>query len=158
MQSSVNFRLTPLLQYHGVDKMFWLEPGPLNSTTTNIVYLCRPHIKYIKIIAGKFTALFGLTKTKLQVEQIKKHSTEGQKHVYNLILTPRPSTLASRILEEEGVLGEITISSYNLQFIPLEEDVLSLEHDNAFKEIWLVRRYSRMSWLKRSLKPKLGWR
>ena len=58
-----------------------------------------------------------------------------------MILTPRPSTLASRILEEEGVLGEVTISSYNLQFIPLEEDVLSLEHDNAFKEIWMVRSF-----------------
>lgn len=32
--------------------MFWLEPGPLTSTTTNVVYLCRPLIKYVKIIAG----------------------------------------------------------------------------------------------------------
>jgi len=78
--------------------------------------------------------------------------------VYNLILTPRPSTLASQILEEEGVLGEVTISSYNLQFIPLEEDVLSLEHDNAFKEIWVVRSFLCVPWLKRSLKPKLGRR
>jgi hypothetical protein len=45
-------------------------------------------------------------------------------------------------LEEEGVLGEITISSYNLQFIPLAEDVISLEHDSAFKEIWAVRMHS----------------
>jgi len=131
--------------------MFWLEPGPLNSTTTNIVYLCRPHIKHIKIIAGRLTVLLSFATIELRAEQIKKHSTEGQKHVYNLILTPRSSTLASRILEEEGVLGEVTISSYNLQFIPLEEDVLSLEHDNAFKEIWMVRTFSCMSWLKHSL-------
>jgi len=32
--------------------MFWLEAGPLTSSTTNIVYLCRPRIKHIKIIAG----------------------------------------------------------------------------------------------------------
>jgi hypothetical protein len=44
----------------------------------------------------------------------------------------------TRILEEEGVLGDVTISSYNLQFIPLAEDVISLEYDNAFKEIWVV--------------------
>lgn len=138
--------------------MFWLEPGPLNATTTNIVYLCRPHIKHIKTIAGRLTALLSLATTKLRAEQIKRHSTEGQKHVYNLILTPRPSTLASRILEEEGVLGEVTISSYNLQFIPLEEDVLSLEHDNAFKEIWMVCTFSSMSWLNHSLKSKLGRR
>ena len=33
--------------------MFWLESGPLTSTTTNAVYLCRPLIRNIKIIAGK---------------------------------------------------------------------------------------------------------
>lgn len=40
-------------QNHGVDKMFWLEPGPLASTTTNVIYLCRPLIKYVKMIAGQ---------------------------------------------------------------------------------------------------------
>lgn len=109
-----------LLKHHGVDKMFWLEPGPLSATTTNIVYLCRPKISFVRIIA----------------DQIKRHAREGQKHNYTLFLVPRTSTLVSRILEEEGVLGEITISAYNLQFIPLAEDVVSLEHDSAFREIW----------------------
>ena len=51
---------------------------------------------------------------------------------------PRTSTLVTRILEEEGVLGDVTVSSYNLQFIPLADDVISLEQDSAFKEIWVV--------------------
>ncbi|KAF7347391.1 hypothetical protein MVEN_01494900 [Mycena venus] len=110
-----------LLKHHGVDKMFWLEPGPLTSTTTNIVYLCRPMIKYVKIIA----------------DQIKRHAKESQKHTYTLLLVPRISTLVSRILEEEGVLGDVRISSYNLQFIPIADDVISLENDNAFKEVWV---------------------
>jgi len=33
--------------------MFWLESGPLTSTTTNVVYLCRPLIRNIKIVVGK---------------------------------------------------------------------------------------------------------
>ncbi|KAJ7070547.1 Sec1-like protein [Mycena amicta] len=110
-----------LLKHHGVDKMFWLEAGPLSSTTTNIVYLCRPRIKYVKIIA----------------DQIKAHAREGQKHTYTLLLVPRESTLVSRILEEEGVLGDVRIASYGLQFIPIADDVVSLEHDTAFKEIWV---------------------
>ncbi|KAH9849266.1 Sec1-like protein [Lenzites betulinus] len=110
-----------LLKHHGVDKMFWLEPGPLSATSTNIVYFCRPLIKWIKIIA----------------DQIKRHNRESQKHTYTLFLVPRTSTLVTRILEEEGVLGDVTISSYNLQFIPLADDVISLENDNAFKEIWV---------------------
>ncbi|KAH9949388.1 Sec1-like protein [Amylocystis lapponica] len=110
-----------LLKHHGVDKMFWLEPGPLSATSTNIVYLCRPLVKWVKIIA----------------DQLKRHGREAQKHTYTLLLVPRTSTLVTRILEEEGVLGDITISSYNLQFIPLAEDIISLEHDNAFKELWV---------------------
>ncbi|KAL6304888.1 Sec1-like protein [Sparassis latifolia] len=110
-----------LLKHHGVDKMFWLEPGPLSATTTNIVYLCRPLVKWVKILA----------------DQLKRHSREAQKHTYTILLVPRTSTLVSRILEEEGVLGDVTVSSYNLQFIPLAEDVISLEFDNAFKELWV---------------------
>ncbi|KAG5643134.1 hypothetical protein DXG03_001524 [Asterophora parasitica] len=110
-----------LLKHHGVDKMFWLEPGALSSTTLNIVYLCRPLIKYVKIIA----------------DHIKRHARESRKHTYTLLLVPRTSTLVTRILEEEGVLGDIAIAYYNLQFIPLAEDVISLENDSAFKELWV---------------------
>ncbi|KAG7452195.1 Sec1-like protein [Guyanagaster necrorhizus] len=110
-----------LLKHHGVDKMFWLEAGPLTSTTSNIIYLCRPLIKHVKFIA----------------EQIKRHAKDAAKHTYTLLLVPRASTLVTRILEEEGVLGDVSISSYNLQFIPIEEDVVSLEYESVFKDIWV---------------------
>lgn len=74
-------------------------------------------------------------------DQIKKHNKDSVKHRYTLFLIPRISTLVSRILEEEGVLGDVTVSSYNLQFIPIAEDVVSLEYENAVKELWVVRRY-----------------
>ncbi|KIY73514.1 Sec1-like protein [Cylindrobasidium torrendii FP15055 ss-10] len=109
-----------LLKHHGVDKMFWLEAGPLAATTSNIVYLCRPLIKYVKIIA----------------DQIKRHAQQSPRHTYTLLLVPRVSALVKSVLEEEGVLGDVTLIPYNLQFIPVDEDVVSLEHDAAFKEIW----------------------
>ena len=71
-------------------------------------------------------------------EHIKRHAKELRKHNYTLLLVPRTSTLVSRILEEEGVLGDVTISSYNLQFIPIAEDVISLEQENAMRELWVV--------------------
>ncbi|KAH8119990.1 Sec1-like protein [Phellopilus nigrolimitatus] len=101
--------------------MFWLESGPLSTTTTNVVYLTRPKILWIKVIA----------------DQIKRHAREGQKHTYTLFLVPRISTLVTRILEEEGVLGEVNISAFDMQFIPVADDVVSLEHENAFKEVWV---------------------
>lgn len=74
----------------------------------------------------------------MHADQVKAHTQESQKHRYTLFLVPRVSTLVSRMLEEEGILGDITISSYNLQFIPIASDVISLENDNAFKELWVV--------------------
>lgn len=71
-------------------------------------------------------------------DHIKRHAKESRKHNYTVLLVPRISTLVSRILEEEGVLGDVTISSYNLQFIPISEDVISLEHENTFRELWVV--------------------
>jgi hypothetical protein len=69
---------------------------------------------------------------------IKRHAKESSKHNYTLLLVPRLSSLVSRLLEEEGVLGDITISAYNLQFLPIADDVLSLEYESAFKDIWVV--------------------
>ena len=74
----------------------------------------------------------------IQPDHIKRHARESQKHSYTVLLVPRVSTLVTRILEEEGVLGDVTLASYNLQFIPLADDVISLEYDDAFKEIWVV--------------------
>ncbi|KAF9263535.1 Sec1-like protein [Marasmius fiardii PR-910] len=110
-----------LLKHHGVDKMFWLEAGPLSLATPNVVYLCRPRIKYVKIIA----------------DHIKRHAKESLRYNYTILLVPRTSTLVSRLLEEEGVLGDVTISTYNLQLIPLADDVVSMEYESAFKDIWV---------------------
>lgn len=71
-------------------------------------------------------------------DHIKSHAKESRKHVYTLLLVPRVSTLVSRILEEEGVLGDVIISAYNLQFIPIAEDVISLEHEHTLRELWVV--------------------
>ncbi|EJU02729.1 ATP binding protein [Dacryopinax primogenitus] len=110
-----------LLKQHGIDKMFWLEPGALSASTQNVVYLCRPQIRWMKIIA----------------EQIKHHTSLSERHTYNLLLVPRRTVLCDRILEEEGVFGDLHISALKLEFIPLEEDVLSLELEGTYKEIFL---------------------
>ncbi|KAG8997603.1 hypothetical protein FRB94_003312 [Tulasnella sp. JGI-2019a] len=110
-----------LYKQHGVDKMVWLEQGPLNAQTTNIIYLCRPQIKWMRILA----------------EQIKAASASSTPRTYNLVLVPRRTILCDRVLEEEGVFGEVTITSYKLEFIPVEDDLISLEWDSTFKEIFL---------------------
>jgi hypothetical protein len=45
--------------------------------------------------------------------------------------------VSDQILEETGVLGEANIHEYQLYFIPLADDVLSLELEDAFSDVYL---------------------
>jgi hypothetical protein len=55
-----------------------------------------------------------------------------------VLLIPRVSTLFARVLEEAGVRGDAALAPYALQLLPLADDVLSLEADDAFRAIWAV--------------------
>jgi hypothetical protein len=55
-----------------------------------------------------------------------------------VLLVPRVSTLFARVLEEAGVRGDAALAPYALQLLPLADDVLSLEADDAFRAIWAV--------------------
>ncbi|KAM0747571.1 putative ATP binding protein [Meredithblackwellia eburnea MCA 4105] len=104
-----------LLKGYGISKMFWLEPGPLAQAERNVVYLCRPEVKYMKIIAG----------------QIKATPTT---HNYTLLVVPRLTPVCTSILADLGVLGSLDVQEFQLGLIPLESDLLSLEGERA--ECW----------------------
>lgn len=46
--------------------------------------------------------------------------------------------MSNKILEDEGVLGDVSIAEFPLYFIPLEQDVLSLELGDSFGDLYLV--------------------
>lgn len=56
-----------------------------------------------------------------------------------MFLAPRRTLACDKIFEDEGIMGEITIREFPLYMIPLEPDLLSLELDGAFEELYLVR-------------------
>jgi len=47
--------------------------------------------------------------------------------------------MADKLLEEEGVLGDANIAELPLFFFPLEKDVLSLELEDSFKDLYLYK-------------------
>ncbi|KAK9316918.1 Sec1-like protein [Lipomyces starkeyi] len=113
-----------VLQEHGVDNIFWLDGGPQKDTVQrNIVYLIRGDIKNARIVCD-------------QVKRIIQ--TSDVDYDFNVFLYPRRMLSVEKIFEEEGVLGDVTISEWNLGFIPLEEDVFSIELPNSgFKDMYL---------------------
>lgn len=46
--------------------------------------------------------------------------------------------MSNQILEEEGIIGDVSIAEFPLYFLPLENDVLSLELPDAFSDLYLV--------------------
>lgn len=51
----------------------------------------------------------------------------------SVFLVPRRTLVCEKVFQEEGVAADVTLDAYPLEFIPLEPDLLSLEHDSAFK-------------------------
>ncbi|WPH02440.1 Vacuolar protein sorting-associated protein 33A [Acrodontium crateriforme] len=111
------------LQEYGVDKLFFLENHNVDSTQRNLVFLVRgENAKAIRTVA----------------EQIRLVRSESKiDHDFSIIWVPRRTMVSNLMLEEHGVLGEANISELDLQFIPLEKDVLSLELDNSFQDLYL---------------------
>ncbi|CAG8459081.1 4227_t:CDS:10, partial [Scutellospora calospora] len=126
-----------LLRDHGVEKMHYLQPGPLETDLRSLIYICRPQLHYMKYIA----------------EHIQHHQNEfldnphAQKYEYTLFFVPRRTMICEKILEEAG----ITINEYHLDLIPFEDDLLSLELDNTFKELYLDGDYTSIYYVARAL-------
>lgn len=72
------------------------------------------------------------------LDHIKQHKVEGKRIDYHVFFVPRRSVVCERVLEEEGVYGDVQISEYHLDLIPLDTDVLSFELPNSFKDIYVV--------------------
>jgi hypothetical protein len=81
-----------------------------------------------------------LTKWLTVLEQIQRLRRESSvSHDFTIIWIPRRNLVSDQLLEEAGVLGDCTIHEYPLYFVPLSEDLLSLELQDAFSDLYLVR-------------------
>ncbi|SPN96947.1 related to VPS33 - vacuolar sorting protein [Cephalotrichum gorgonifer] len=70
-----------------------------------------------------------------QIHRLQRESQTG--HDFHIFWVPRRTTVSDKILEETGVLGDVTISELPLNFFPLERDVLSLELLDSFDDLYL---------------------
>jgi hypothetical protein len=93
----------------------------------------------IHIAAGSTEAALHSSLT-FRTEQVKRLRYNGQvEHDFHIIWVPRRTLFSDQILEESGVLGEVNVHEYQLYFVPLAEDFLSLELEDAFGDMYLVR-------------------
>ncbi|KAF2634972.1 Sec1-like protein [Massarina eburnea CBS 473.64] len=111
------------LQEYGVEKPFFLENDNADSSQRNVVFLVRGEK------AATVTAV---------ANQIKRIRRDSQiEHEFSIIWVPRRTLVSDQILEESGVLGEASVSEWPLFFVPLADDVMSLELEDSVTDLYL---------------------
>ncbi|XP_057471173.1 vacuolar protein-sorting-associated protein 33 homolog [Actinidia eriantha] len=108
---------TSLLREHGVE-LRHLNADPIQTECTKIVYLVRTRLDLMKFICS----------------HVHNDASKGLQREYFVYFVPRRAVACEKILEEEKVHHLMTIGEYPLYLLPLDEDILSFELDNAFKE------------------------
>jgi len=78
-----------------------------------------------------------LTFHSAQIRRLQRENQTG--HDFHIFWVPRRTLMADKLLEEEGVLGDAKITELPLFFFPLEKDVLSLELEDSFKDLYLYK-------------------
>jgi hypothetical protein len=83
-------------------------------------------------------------KTRLQCESQSPHE-------FHIFWVPRRTLLSDKVLEEAGVLGDTNVAELPLFFFPMENDVLSLELNDSFRDLYLSKDPTSLFLLARAL-------
>ncbi|ORY99861.1 Sec1-like protein [Syncephalastrum racemosum] len=122
-----------LLKDHGVEKIYHLDAAPFETDLSNLICICRPKLRYMRWIA----------------DIVKR--TQGKTDI-SLFFVPERTRVCERVLEDEGVFGSISIGDYAMDWIPLEDDLISMELDpGTWKEIYLDGDHTSIFYAARSL-------
>lgn len=60
-------------------------------------------------------------------------SRGGEQHEFSVYWVPQRSIVCDKVLEEEGVTGDVLAEAFPLDWVPLDRDLLSLELGSAYK-------------------------
>ncbi len=113
-----------LLKDRGVDKIYHLEEGPIIATPCEkIIYLTRAKASLMKTIAK-------------QIKGLESDQSQTRRQ-YFICVVPRRSIVCERVLEDEGVFGSVQIDEFAFDWVPLEQDLYSLEWENSFADLFL---------------------
>ena len=73
------------------------------------------------------------------LEQIKRLQRNGKvEHEFSIFLAPRRTLVSNKIFEDAGILGDVSVEEFPLYFLPLEQDLLSMELEHSFADLFLV--------------------
>ncbi|KAK2757077.1 hypothetical protein FQN54_005046 [Arachnomyces sp. PD_36] len=112
-----------VLQDYGVDKVFLLENKNVDSNQRNVIFLI--HSEKAEEVQSAAE----------QLKRLQRDNSGG--YEFSILCVPRRTLVCNKILEDEGVMGDANVVEFPLYFLPLEKDVLSLELEDSFGDLYL---------------------
>ncbi|XP_022521013.2 vacuolar protein sorting-associated protein 33B [Astyanax mexicanus] len=109
------------LKQHEVDKLYKVELKPIVSTADQLCFLIRPRIQTVKWIS----------------DVVNLDKAAGRLRRYKIIFTPQKFYVCEAVLEEQGVFGDVTCDEWAFYLLPLDDDIISLELPEFFRENFL---------------------
>ncbi|NXX99262.1 VP33B protein, partial [Centropus bengalensis] len=106
---------------HEVDKLYKVESRPTLSTSEQFCFLVRPRIRTMRSIA----------------DIINADKMSGRSRKYKIIFSPQKFYACEMVLEEEGVFGDVTCDEWSFYLLPLDEDIISMELPEFFRDYFL---------------------
>ncbi|XP_070986297.1 vacuolar protein sorting-associated protein 33B [Oncorhynchus clarkii lewisi] len=109
------------LKQHDVDKLYKVEHKPIVSTSDQLCFLIRPRIKTIKWIC----------------DVVNADKAFGRFRRYKIIFSPQKFYACENLLEEQGIFGDVTTDEWSFYLLPLDDDIISLELPEFFRDYFL---------------------
>ena len=126
--------------------LFVVDPLLLNQLLfASVLKSDSNYVKLSKeeILVEEGTVLFiiptQVASTHLAAYHIRKLKEKGNQIQFHILFCPGKSIMCSQCLREEKVLGDVTIHSASFNVIPLDEDIVSMEINNAFSRLYLKK-------------------
>ncbi|XP_042341006.1 vacuolar protein sorting-associated protein 33B [Plectropomus leopardus] len=110
------------LKQHEVDKLYKVEYKPVISTSDQLCFLIRPRIQTVKWICDVANA----------------DKAAGKFRRYKIIFTPQRFYACEAVLEEQGIFGDVTTDEWSFYLLPLDDDIISLELPEFFRDNFLA--------------------
>ena len=138
---------TQTLKQHGIDQLYYLEPGgELDASVDDILFFCRPRYEMMKTIAEHVLSLRDARRNLIRsvreheqkmtsVVDIDEHPDVAPLPTMTVCMVPRVTSLCMKFLENLGIRDLVKLRQCDINFIPIEPDVLTLEYESAFREI-----------------------
>ena len=93
------------------------------------LFIVRPKPIYMEVIANMI---------KDEMNKLnQQRSKEAALKQYGIIFVPRHSRFCEEKLKEKGVRGDIIMDELNLDFLPIDRDLLSMESYDCFRDLYL---------------------